>query len=158
MSEVSTDEYLDDLDILQIMEILPHRYPMLLVDKIVKIHPENGAIGIKNVTMNEGFFQGHFPGKPVMPGVMIVEAMAQTAAAYTSYAEELDTKDKIVLFMGIDKAKFRRPVIPGDQLELHVRVAQKRAPVWKYEAKAYVDGKVVAEASYAAMLTEPGNV
>ncbi len=158
MTEVQSTEYLADLDINDIMRILPHRYPMLLVDKITKITATDGAVGIKNVTMNEPFFEGHFPGKPVMPGVMIIEAMAQTAAAYTAHVEEIDTSDKIVLFMGVDKAKFRRPVFPGDQLEIHVKVSQRRAPVWKYEAKAKVNGKVVTEASYGAMLIEPDNV
>ena len=150
MSE-QTAEF-DDLNITQIMAILPHRYPMLLVDKIIDMSLEGGATGIKNVTMNEPFFQGHFPGKPVMPGVMIIEAMAQTAAAYTAHVENLDTEGKVVLFMGVEKAKFRRPVVPGDQLHIHIRVAQKRAPVWRYEAKARVDGKIVTEAHFSAML------
>ncbi|MEE9329486.1 MAG: 3-hydroxyacyl-ACP dehydratase FabZ [Parvularculaceae bacterium] len=150
MSEQNAE--FDDLNITQIMAILPHRYPMLLVDKIIDMSLEGGATGIKNVTMNEPFFQGHFPGKPVMPGVMIIEAMAQTAAAYTAHVENLDTEGKVVLFMGVEKAKFRRPVVPGDQLHIHIRVAQKRAPVWRYEAKARVDGKVVTEAHFSAML------
>ncbi len=148
----SEQEFLPPMNIGQIMDILPHRYPMLLVDKIVDITPTNGAVGIKNVTMNEPFFQGHFPGKPVMPGVLIIEAMAQTAAAYTANVENLDTEGKVVLFMGVEKAKFRRPVLPGDQLRINIKVAQKRPPVWKYEAKVTVDGKVVTEANFSAML------
>ena len=158
MTEEEQKDYLDPLDILALMELLPHRYPMLMVDKIINITPDNGATGIKNVSINEPFFQGHFPGKPVMPGVLIIESMAQTAAAYTAYAEKLDTKGKVVLFMGLDKVKFRRPVVPGDQLEIHVKTAQRRPPVWKYESKAIVDGKIVAEASYAAMLADPGSI
>ncbi|MEM9810128.1 MAG: 3-hydroxyacyl-ACP dehydratase FabZ, partial [Pseudomonadota bacterium] len=119
------------------------------------IHRSQGAVGIKNVTNNEPYFEGHFPAMPVMPGVLIIEAMAQTAAAFTAHSEEFDPEGKVVLFMGIDKARFRRPVTPGDRLELHVHVGQKRPPVWKYEGKAMVDGRVVAEAQFAAMLSEP---
>jgi 3-hydroxyacyl-[acyl-carrier-protein] dehydratase len=155
MTENKTEGFLPPLEIGDIKAILPHRYPMLMVDRIVDITKDDGAVGIKNVTVNEPFFQGHFPEKPVMPGVLIVEAMAQTAAAYTSHVEELDTEGKIVLFMGVDKARFRRPVVPGDQLRIAVKVAQKRPPVWKYEAKATVDGKTVAEASFGAMLATP---
>ena len=154
---MSEQQPLADLLIEDIKRILPHRYPMLMVDRIVEISPPDGgsATGIKNVTTNEPFFQGHFPEMPVMPGVMIIEAMAQTAAAYTAYADGIDTEGKIVLFMGVDRAKFRRPVVPGDQLRIEVTVAHRRPPVWKYEAKARVDGKVVAEAAFGAMLTEP---
>lgn len=155
MTQTNEPEFLDPLEIGQLMEILPHRYPMLMIDRIVDITRHNGGVGIKNVTINEPFFQGHFPGAPVMPGVLIIEAMAQTAAAYTAHVENLDTKDKIVLFMGLDKAKFRRPVVPGDQLRVAVKVVKKRPPVWKFESTATVDGKVVAEASYSAMLTAP---
>lgn len=150
-----TQEYLEPLDLEGIKKLLPHRYPMLMVDRIINITKEDGAVGIKCVTNNEPFFQGHFPEFAVMPGVLIIEAMAQTAAAYTAYADQIDTEGKVVLFMGVDKAKFRRPVLPGDRLEIHVKVAQRRPPVWKYEGVAKVDGKVVAEASYGAMLTAP---
>ena len=155
-----TGEAMDDLSVEAIKAILPHRYPMLLVDRIVDItragpEGEGGATGIKSVTVNEPFFQGHFPQMAVMPGVLIVEAMAQTAAAYTAYADGIDTDGQVVLFMGIDRAKFRRPVVPGDQLRIEVRIANRRPPVWKYEAKARVDGKVVAEAAFGAMLTAP---
>lgn len=148
-------DYLPPMDLKKIKEILPHRYPMLMIDKIINITKADGAVGIKNVTNNEHFFEGHFPDMPVMPGVLIIEAMAQAAAAYTAYAEDIDTSGKVVLFMGVDKAKFRRPVVPGDQLELHVKVVQRRMPVFKYEGIAKVDGKVVAEATYAAMMTDP---
>lgn len=144
----------EDLSLAAIKDILPHRYPMLLVDRIVEIS-EEGATGIKNVTVNEQFFEGHFPQMPVMPGVLIVEAMAQTAAAYTAYIENVDTDGKVILFMGIDKARFRKPVIPGDQLRIRTVIASRRPPVWKYEGKAYVDGKLVAEASFSAMNADP---
>lgn len=150
-----TDDLLPDLDLQGIKNILPHRYPFLMIDKVVNVTKSNGCVGIKNVTNNEDYFQGHFPAMPVMPGVLIVEAMAQTAAAYSAYAEGLETDGKVVLFMGIDKAKFRRPVVPGDQLELHVAIETRRPPVWKYKGVAKVDGQVVAEAEYKAMLTEP---
>ena len=155
MSESEVADYLDPLQIAEIMEILPHRYPMLMVDRIINITKDNGGTGIKNVTINEPYFMGHFPAKPVMPGVLIIESMAQTAAAYTAHVEGLDTSSRIVLFMGVEKAKFRRPVVPGDQLHIHVKVAQKRPPVWRFEGRAEVDGKVVAEANFAAMLTAP---
>lgn len=143
------------LSLSEIKELLPHRYPMLMVDRIDGITRDDGATGIKCVTNNEPFFEGHFPEYAVMPGVLIIEAMAQTAAAYTSYVDDLDTEGKIVLFMGVEKAKFRRPVVPGDRLEIHVKVAQRRPPVWKYEGVARVDGRVVAEASFGAMLAAP---
>ena len=149
------DGTMADLSVEDIKGILPHRYPMLLVDRIVDISREGGATGIKSVTINEPFFQGHFPEMAVMPGVLIVEAMAQTAAAYTAYADGIDTEGQVVLFMGIDRAKFRRPVVPGDQLRIEVSITNRRPPVWKYEAKARVDGKVVAEAAFGAMLTAP---
>ncbi|GGY54444.1 3-hydroxyacyl-ACP dehydratase FabZ [Parvularcula lutaonensis] len=150
-----TDERLPDLDLKGIKDILPHRYPFLMIDKIVDITKTGGAVGVKMVTINEQFFQGHFPEMPVMPGVLIIEAMAQAAAAYTAYADNIDTEGKVVLFMGVDKAKFRRPVVPGDKLELHVHTETRRPPVWKYKGVAKVDGAVVAEAEFKAMLTEP---
>ncbi|XMO97783.1 3-hydroxyacyl-ACP dehydratase FabZ [Hyphococcus sp. DH-69] len=140
------------LEVEELMQLLPHRYPLLLVDRLVDIEPGEGAVGIKNVSYGEQFFQGHFPQKPVMPGVLIIEAMAQSAAAYTSYTENLDTEGKVVLFMGVDKARFRKPVIPGDQLRIAVKTVQRRAPVWRFEGVATVDGKRVAEAQFSAML------
>lgn len=148
------NDELSTMDIKELMEILPHRYPMLMVDKIIGIGTDN-PVGIKNVTINEPFFQGHFPQKPVMPGVMIIEAMAQAAAAYVARTDNLETEGRIVLFMGVDKAKFRRPVQPGDQLILPINIIQKRPPVWRFESKATVDGKVVAEAQFSAMLSKP---
>lgn len=141
------------LEVGELMQLLPHRYPMLMIDRLVEIKPGDSAVGIKNVTYNEPFFPGHFPQAPVMPGVLMIEAMAQAAAAYTSYTEELDVEGKIVLFMGVDKARFRRPVVPGDQLRIRVKTVQRRPPVWRFEGVAEVDGKKVTEATFAAMLS-----
>jgi len=152
MSKVEPGKSVLEVD--DLMRILPHRYPILLVDRLVDIVPGEGAVGIKNVTFNEPIFQGHFPQKPVLPGVFMIEAMAQTAAAYTSYTENLDTEGKIVLFMGVDKARFRRPVVPGDQLRIAVRTVQRRPPVWRFEGVASVDGKKAAEAQFSAMLAQ----
>lgn len=142
------------LEVDEIMKILPHRYPILLVDRLVDIEPGEGAVGIKNVSFSDPIFQGHFPEKPVLPGVFMIEAMAQTAAAYTSYTENLDTEGKIVLFMGVDKARFRRPVVPGDQVRIAVKTVQRRPPVWRFEGVATVDGKKAAEAQFSAMLAQ----
>ena len=150
-SAVEGAEY-PDLDIQQVMEVLPHRYPMLLIDKIIEVKPGVSAVGIKNVTINEPFFPGHFPEKPVMPGVLLIEAMAQTAAAFVSKTENLPRDGHIVLFMSIDKARFRRPVIPGDCMRVEVSIAQARPPVWKFQGKCVVDGAVAADANYSAML------
>lgn len=142
------------LDIARIMKLLPHRYPFLLIDRLIHVKGETSGTAIKNVTINEPFFQGHFPGKPVFPGVLLVEAMAQTAGAIV--LENLGEADagKLVFFMSIDKCRFRKPVSPGDQVHFHVKLAQKRAPVWKYSAEAHVDGKKVAEAEIGAMLID----
>lgn len=142
------------LEVEELMQLLPHRYPILLVDRLVDIRPGEGAVGVKNVSYSDQIFQGHFPQKPVMPGVLIIEAMAQSAAAYVAYTEELDVEGKVVLFMGVDKARFRRPVIPGDQLRIAVRTVQRRPPVWRFEGVATVDDKRVAEANYSAMLAQ----
>jgi 3-hydroxyacyl-[acyl-carrier-protein] dehydratase len=145
---------LKTLDINRIMKLLPHRYPFLLIDRLINVDGEGSGTAIKNVTINEPFFQGHFPGKPVFPGVLLVEAMAQTAGAIV--LENLGDKDagKLVFFMSIDKCRFRKPVEPGDQVHFRVKLLQKRAPVWKYSAEAHVDGKKVAEAEIGAMLID----
>lgn len=142
------------LEVDELMLLLPHRYPMLMVDRLTQIRAGESAIGIKNVSYNEFYFQGHFPQKPVMPGVLIIEAMAQSAAAFVSYTEQLDVEGKIVLFMGVDRARFRRPVFPGDQLCVHVRTIKKRPPVWRFEGVAMVGEDRVAEAQFAAMLAQ----
>jgi 3-hydroxyacyl-[acyl-carrier-protein] dehydratase len=139
-------------DIKRIVKLIPHRYPMLLVDKVIDMHGDEKAIGIKNVTINEPFFQGHFPAEPVMPGVLIVEAMAQTAAVLVMSSFGTEAENKLVFFMSIDGVRFRRPVVPGDRLELHVEKLQSRANVWKFSGKGVVDGKVAAEATFAAMI------
>ena len=147
-----TAQKVDDIDINRIKELIPHRYPMLLVDKLRDINLGERAVGIKAVTVNEPFFQGHFPEKPVMPGVLIVEAMAQTAAALVMLSLGEEAEGKLVYFMSIDGAKFRKPVEPGDLLELHVKKEQNRRNIWRFSAKGIVDGKLVAEATYTAMI------
>ena len=142
------------IDITRIMQLLPHRYPFLLIDKMVNMDGENSGTAIKNVTINEPFFQGHFPSRPVMPGVLLVEAMAQAAGALVMDNLGDNVAGKLVFFMSIDKCKFRKPVGPGDQVHFHVKLLQKRPPVWKYAAEAHVDGKKVAEAEIGAMLMD----
>jgi len=139
------------IDIKEIMSILPHRYPFLLVDRVIELVPEQKAVGIKNVTMNEPFFQGHFPGNPVMPGVLIVEAMAQVAGvlAFKSGMEGTG-----VLFLSIEKVKFRKPIIPGDQIVFEVNIIHRRGGVWKFSGIAKVNQKVATEAEFTAMVTK----
>jgi len=144
-----------ELDTARIMQLLPHRYPFLLIDKVVDIVAGKSAVGFKNVTINEPFFPGHFPGHPVMPGVLIVEAMAQTAAAMVVVSMQGDTEGKLVYFMAIDNARFRKPVVPGDVLNIQVTKKQQRGSVWKFEGIALVDDAVVAEAKFTAMIVDP---
>lgn len=151
MSEENNTEE-TTIGIERIMELIPHRYPMLLIDQMTDICLGESAVGIKCVTMNEPFFQGHFPDKPVMPGVLIVEAMAQTAAALVTLTLGADAEGKLVYFMSIDGAKFRKPVVPGDRLELHITKDRNRGPVWRFKAEGKVNGQVVAEATYTAMI------
>ncbi|MEZ5811464.1 MAG: 3-hydroxyacyl-ACP dehydratase FabZ [Rhizobiaceae bacterium] len=149
MAEVAAGG-LETLDIAKIMELIPHRYPFLLIDKIIDVDGDNSAVGVKNVTVNEPFFVGHFPGNPVMPGVLIIEAMAQTAGAICAHAHVLS--GGIVYFMTIDAAKFRRPVVPGDQLRIRVAKQKQRRNIWKFACEAKVDGRLVAEATISAMI------
>ena len=145
-------------DINRIMKLLPHRYPFLLIDKLIELNGEESGIAIKNVTINEPFFQGHFPGRPVMPGVLQIEAMAQTAGAIVlSHLGESEA-GKLVFFMSIDKARFRKPVGPGDTLHFHAKLLQKSPPVWKYWVEGHVDGKKVSEAEIGAMLIDEKSV
>tara|TARA_B100000029_G_scaffold129614_1_gene123117 strand:+ start:688 stop:1110 length:423 start_codon:yes stop_codon:yes gene_type:complete len=140
------------------MEMIPHRFPMLMVDRVVDMVPDKSAIGIKNVTINEPHFQGHFPQRPVMPGVMIVEAMAQTAAVLVVHTLGGDSEGKLVYFMTIEGARFRKPVGPGDTMRIHVEKQKSRGNVWKFSAEAKVDGAVVAEATYTAMIMNEQSV
>ncbi|RIY01571.1 3-hydroxyacyl-[acyl-carrier-protein] dehydratase FabZ [Aureimonas flava] len=142
---------LESIDILGILKLLPHRYPFLMVDRIVDIDGDRKARGLKNVTANEPHFLGHFPEYPVMPGVLIIEGMAQTAGAICQKATGGDA-NSIVYFMTIDGAKFRKPVVPGDLLEYHVAQTKKRGNIWKFDCQAMVEGSKVAEASISAML------
>jgi beta-hydroxyacyl-ACP dehydratase FabZ len=144
-------------DAVQIQQFLPHRYPFLLVDRIIEFEPRKRIVGIKNVTLNEFFFQGHFPGAPVMPGVLVIEAMAQTAGVLM-YHEVADARNKLVFFTGIDKAKFRRPVVPGDTLRLELTVLKLKSRYIRLRGEAYVDGHLVAEAEITSSLVDIGAV
>ena len=143
-----------DMDTMRLMEVLPHRYPFLMIDRLVDIIANVSATGIKNVTVNEPYFQGHFPGQPVMPGVLIIEAMAQTSAALVVHSMGPHAEGKLVYFMSIESARFRKPVLPGDRLNVHVTKERSRGNVWKFRAEAKVDGVVVAEATYSAMILD----
>ena len=158
MSEVETKAELASVDIGRIMQLLPHRYPFLLVDRITEMDGDQSCIGLKNVSINEPFFQGHFPKYPVMPGVLIIEALAQTAGALCVHHAGVTDIPQIVYFLGIDRAKFRKPVVPGDQLHLHVKKIRSRGPVWRFYGEAKVNGHVVAEAEVSAMIVDPANV
>lgn len=152
MAEEANKE--NSLDVTDIMRLIPHRYPFLLVDKVIDVVKGESAVGIKNVTINEGLFQGHFPGHPIFPGVLIVEAMAQTAGALVVHTLGPEAEDKLVYFMTIDEARFRKPVKPGDQLKIHIEVIRSRGAVWKFNGKAYVDETLVAQATYSAMIMD----
>eukprot|EP01013_Petalomonas_cantuscygni_P004597 TRINITY_DN14999_c0_g1_i1.p1 TRINITY_DN14999_c0_g1~~TRINITY_DN14999_c0_g1_i1.p1 ORF type:complete len:161 (+),score=32.99 TRINITY_DN14999_c0_g1_i1:153-635(+) len=147
---VTETETLEHMELLEIMKFLPHRYPFLLVDRIVEIAGDDSAIGVKNVTANEPHFTGHFPTMPIMPGVLIVEGMAQTAGAIC--ARKADEVDNLVYFMTIDNARFRKPVVPGDQVRYKVVKQKQRRRVWKFHCEATVDGQLVAEADIGAMM------
>jgi len=153
---VSSDEQGFELDIAGIMELIPHRYPFLLIDRVRVLAPGERSVGIKNVTINEPFFQGHFPDQPIMPGVLLVEAMAQTAGVTVMAGQERadNAPVPLVYFMTVDSARFRKPVVPGDRVELHVEKVRARANVWKFEGKAMVDDVLKAEAVFSAMIVE----
>lgn len=151
---IETGKKLGTADIARVMKLLPHRYPFLLIDRLQDMDGDESCVGIKNVTINEPFFQGHFPQFPVMPGVLIIEGLAQTAGALCVASLGEDYNPQVVYFMGIDKAKFRRPVVPGDQLHYHVRKLRSRGRVWRFYGEAQVNGHVVAEAEVSAMIAD----
>lgn len=155
MSEAQAAAPSGPLDVRRVMAALPHRYPMLLVDRVESLDPEHGIVATKAVTINEGFFQGHFPGRPVMPGVLIVEALAQAAGVLAVESLGLSGTGKLVYFMAIEGAKFRIPVEPGVLLRLEVEFLQKRPSVCKFAGRALLDGKVAAEANFTAMIADP---
>jgi 3-hydroxyacyl-[acyl-carrier-protein] dehydratase len=142
------------IDIEKILQMIPHRYPLLLIDRVIEVVPHESAIGIKNVTFNEPHFMGHFPSKPIMPGVLIVEAMAQTSAVLVVETLKGQASDKLVYFMSIEEAKFRKTVTPGDTLYLHVKKERNRGNVWKFTAEAKVNEALVAEATFSAMIVD----
>ncbi len=158
LTEAETASELGYADIARVMQLLPHRYPFLMIDRIRDMVRDESAVGIKNVSINEPFFQGHFPKYPVMPGVLIVEAIAQTAGALCVNHAGATNIQPLMFFMGIDKAKFRKPVVPGDQLHLHVKKIRSRGPVWRFYGEARVNEQVVAEAEISAMIVDPENV
>jgi 3-hydroxyacyl-[acyl-carrier-protein] dehydratase len=143
-----------DIEIDDVMRMIPHRYPFLMIDKVVDVKSGQSATGIKAVTVTEPHFQGHFPSRPIMPGVLIIEAMAQTAAVLVIHSLGGESEGKLVYFMSIDSARFRRPVAPGDMLSIHVSKQHSRGAVWKFSGEAKVDGQLVAEATFAAMIVD----
>ncbi|HZB90216.1 MAG TPA: 3-hydroxyacyl-ACP dehydratase FabZ [Stellaceae bacterium] len=147
-------DVLAEIGIQRIMEMIPHRYPFLLIDRVVEVISGESAVGIKNVSINEGYFQGHFPQHPVMPGVLMIEAMAQTAAVLVVHTLGPESEGKLVYFMSVDNARFRNPVFPGDQLQVKVVRKQNRGSVWKFEGTATVGDKLMAEATFAAMIRD----
>lgn len=142
------------IDIGRIIEMIPHRYPFLMIDRVVDVVPDTSAVGIKNVSINEHFFQGHFPSHPVMPGVLIIESMAQTAAVLVVATLGAEAEGKLVYFMSVDNARFRKPVTPGDSLRIHVQKQRSRGNVWKFNGQAMVDDMLMAEATFAAMIVD----
>jgi 3-hydroxyacyl-[acyl-carrier-protein] dehydratase len=154
MSKVKTTVPEGQMDVNEIMELIPHRYPLLLIDRITEYELGKRAVGLKNVTFNEPHFTGHFPDFPIMPGVLIVEAMAQTSAALVVKTLGEDAKGKLVYFMSIDEARFRKPVVPGDQLLIEVEVQKTRGSIWKFKGTARVGDTVCADATYSAMIMD----
>ncbi|HTT78665.1 MAG TPA: 3-hydroxyacyl-ACP dehydratase FabZ [Stellaceae bacterium] len=150
----AADERGSDIDVQRIMEMIPHRHPFLMIDKVVDAVANVRATGIKNLSINEAFFQGHFPARPVMPGVLIIEAMAQTAAVLVVHTLGPDSEGKLVYFMSVDSARFRRPVFPGNVLHVRVTKQRHRGNVWKFDGRAEVEGQLMAEAVFAAMIMD----
>lgn len=155
MTAVEQQGSVTELDIVEIMALLPHRYPFLMIERLINIIPNDSATGIKNVSVNEPHFQGHFPEHPIMPGVLIIEAMAQSAACLVAHSVGLEgVKAKSVYFMSVEEARFRKPVVPGDQLLLNVKKQRRCGPVWRFSAEAVVNGVLMAEATYTAMIAD----
>lgn len=154
MTDAATNNAAVNIDVMRIMQMIPHRYPILLVDRIIEFVPGERAVGLKNVTINEPHFQGHFPSMPVMPGVLIVEAMAQTAAIMVVNTLGKESEGKLVYFMTIDEARFRKPVVPGDALHIRVTKIQNRRNVWKFKGEAMVGDQLCAEATFGAMIMD----
>lgn len=149
-----TEPSIAEIGLERIMEMIPHRHPFLMIDKVVDAIPNERATGIKDVSIDEYYFKGHFPQRPVMPGVLIIEAMAQTAAVLVVHTLGRESEGKLVYFMSIDNARFRRPVTPGDRLHVHVTKQRNRGNVWKFEGRAEVDGRIAADAVFAAMILD----
>ena len=154
MNEAAAKRTVERMDIEDILEAIPHRYPFLMIDRAVDVVPDERATGIKNVSINESYFHGHFPRRPVMPGVLIIESMAQTAAVLVVATLGPAMAGKLVYFMSLEDCRFRRPVVPGDRVFVHVTKKQRRRNVWKFAARAVVDDRTVAEATYSAMILE----
>lgn len=144
----------DTIDVMRIMQMIPHRYPFLMIDRVVDLVPDHSAVGIKNVSINESYFQGHFPRQPVMPGVLVIECMAQTAAVLVVETLDGAAAGKLVYFMAIEDCRFRKPVVPGDRLHIHVTKTRRRGNVWKFSGEARVDGTLMAEARFTAMIMD----
>jgi 3-hydroxyacyl-[acyl-carrier-protein] dehydratase len=158
MNETAPTSTLATADIARVMKLLPHRYPFLMIDKIIDIDGDNSATGVKNVTINEPYFQGHFPNFPVMPGVLLIEAMAQTAGAICVANLGETYQPQLVYFMAIERAKFRKPVLPGDTVYFPVKKIRNRGPVWRFACEARVGGALVAEAEVSAMIVDPSKI
>ena len=154
MSRIQPSVELDSVDIQRVMEMIPHRYPMLMIDRVVDLIADVSAVGIKNVSINEPYFAGHFPARPVMPGVMIVESMAQTSAVLVVHTLGSAFEGKLVYFMSIENARFRKPVVPGDQMRVLVSKDRQRGSVWKFVSEVRVGGDLVAEANFGAMILD----
>ncbi len=144
----------ETIDVMRIMDMIPHRSPFLMIDRVVDLVPDRSAIGIKNVSINESYFQGHFPRQPVMPGVLVIECMAQTAAVLVVETLEGDAAGKLVYFMSLEEGRFRKPVMPGDTLYIHVTKVKRRGNVWKFSGEARVDGVLMAQARFTAMIMD----
>lgn len=154
MDVTAENKKVADIDIMRVMQMIPHRYPMLMIDRVIDVNLGESAVGVKNVTINEPFFAGHFPSRPVMPGVMMIEAMAQTAAVLVVATLGSEAEGKLVYFMTVDEARFRKPVTPGDTLHIHVTKVRSRGNVWKFKGEAKVGDTLCSEAIFSAMILD----